>query len=93
MNKKRKKRKKEEEEEEEEEEEDEEEEVEQEEEEEEEEELEVFEHIIKGKTYFITSEKDGEIYDCDENGDIGDEVGKFTGNIKDKKVKYKFYKK
>ena len=45
------------------------------EEEEEEEEAEVYETVIKGKTYYIQNEKDGPIYEADENGEISLEVG------------------
>ena len=68
-------------EEEEEEEEEEEQEEEQEEEEEDEETEEVFEVIIKGKTYYTTDEKNGAIYAVDSSGDIGDEVGRFTAGV------------
>ena len=44
-------------------------------EEEEEEELEVDEITINGKEYFTTDEKNGILYEMDEDGDIGDEVG------------------
>jgi hypothetical protein len=44
-------------------------------EEEEEEEAEVYEVVIKGKTYYVQNEKDGPIYEADENGDISLEVG------------------
>jgi cobalamin biosynthesis protein CobT len=44
-------------------------------EEEEEEEAEVYETVIKGKTYYIQNEKDGPIYEADENGEISLEVG------------------
>ena len=47
-------------------------------EEEEEEEDEVIEVTIKGKTYYTTDEKNGIIYDLDENGDISVEVGKYS---------------
>ena len=43
--------------------------------EEEEEEAEVYEVVIKGKTYYVQNEKDGPIYEADENGDISLEVG------------------
>lgn len=42
---------------------------------EEEEEAEVYETVIKGKTYYIQNEKDGPIYEADENGEISLEVG------------------
>jgi hypothetical protein len=42
---------------------------------------EAFEHIINGKTYYITNEIDGAIYDIDESGDINNEVGKFINGI------------
>ena len=45
---------------------------------EEEEEDEVIEVTIKGKTYYTTDEKNGIIYDLDENGDISVEVGKYS---------------
>jgi hypothetical protein len=51
------------------------EEEEEEEEEAEEEESEVYEIVIKGKTYYIQNEKDGPIYEADENGEISLEVG------------------
>jgi len=41
----------------------------------EEEEAEVYETVIKGKTYYIQNEKDGPIYEADENGEISLEVG------------------
>ena len=44
----------------------------------EEEEDEVIEVTIKGKTYYTTDEKNGIIYDLDENGDISVEVGKYS---------------
>jgi hypothetical protein len=44
----------------------------------EEEEEEVYEIVIKGKTYYVTNEKDGSIYDLDENGDISIEIGIFV---------------
>ena len=47
-------------------------------EEEEEEDDEVIEVTIKGKTYYTTDEKNGIIYDLDENGDISVEVGKYS---------------
>jgi len=53
----------------------------QEEEEAEEEEEEVYEITIKGKSYYTTNEKNGTIYDIDENGDISEEVGKFENGV------------
>ena len=44
---------------------------------EEEEELEVDEVKINGKLFFTTNEKNGVIFDMDEDGDIGDEIGYF----------------
>jgi|LauGreDrversion2_3_1035106.scaffolds.fasta_scaffold05639_2 hypothetical protein len=49
--------------------------------EEEVEEEEVFEIKIKGKTYYTNNETIGSIYAEDENGDIGEEVGKFKNGI------------
>ena len=46
-------------------------------EEEEEMDEEVFEVTIRGKTYFTADAKNGEIYDTDLNGDVGDQVGMF----------------
>ena len=40
-----------------------------------EEELEVDEVEINGKLYFATDDKNGVLYDVDEDGDIGDEIG------------------
>jgi hypothetical protein len=51
------------------------------EEEQEEETEEVFEVIIKGKTYYTTDEKNGVIYAVESSGDIGDEVGRFTAGV------------
>ena len=51
------------------------------EEEEEEEEVEVFEHIIDGKTYYVTSLTNGEIFDVDD-----DEFENPVGTIKNGKV-------
>jgi len=45
------------------------------------EEEEVFEIKIKGKTYYTNNETIGSIYAEDENGDIGEEVGKFKNGI------------
>jgi hypothetical protein len=36
---------------------------------------EVYEVIIKGKTYYTSNEKSGIIYGVDENGDVSLEVG------------------
>jgi hypothetical protein len=47
----------------------------------EDEEEEVFEIEIDGKNYFTTNEKSGVIYISDENGDPGDEVGKFVNGV------------
>tara|TARA_B100000035_G_scaffold313678_1_gene327949 strand:- start:4616 stop:5371 length:756 start_codon:yes stop_codon:yes gene_type:complete len=71
------------EEEEEEEVEEEEEEVEEEEEEEveEEEEEEVYETTINGINYYVTDEKNGTIYEIDENDDVGEEVGKYNNGV------------
>jgi hypothetical protein len=44
----------------------------------EEEDSEVFEHIIKGVTYYITNELNGTIYNTDDSGEIGDEIGKMV---------------
>ena len=55
--------------------------------EEEEAEEEVFEIEIKGKSYYTTNEKNGSIYNVDENEEIGDEIGKFENG------KPMFYKK
>jgi len=49
-----------------------------EEEEAEEEEEEVYEVVIKGKTYYTTNEKNGVIYGVDKNGDVSDEVGVYV---------------
>ena len=38
---------------------------------------EVFEVKIRGKTYFTADAQNGEIYAVAEDGDIGDEVGRF----------------
>uniref|UniRef100_A0A6C0HZ98 Uncharacterized protein n=1 Tax=viral metagenome TaxID=1070528 RepID=A0A6C0HZ98_9ZZZZ len=58
-------------------EEEEQEEVVEEEDEEGEEEGEVYEVIIKGKTYYVTNEIDSIIYNVDDNGDISIEVGQY----------------
>jgi hypothetical protein len=42
-----------------------------------EEESEVFEIVIKGKTYYTNDDKNGTIYACDSNCDVGDEIGQF----------------
>jgi len=42
---------------------------------------EVFEISIKNKTYFTTNETSGVIYESDENGDPGDEIGVFKNGI------------
>jgi hypothetical protein len=44
----------------------------------EEEEVEVVEVEIKGKMYFTTNETSGIIYECLDDGDIGDEIGMFV---------------
>ena len=43
-----------------------------------EEEEEVYEMKIKGKSYYVSNEKNGKIYGIDENGDVADEVGKMV---------------
>ena len=48
---------------------------------EEEEDEEVFEIDINGKTYFTTNASSGDIYEMDNAGDPGDEVGKFVKGI------------
>ena len=45
---------------------------------EEEMEEEVFEVTIRGKTYFTADAQNGEIYEATDDGDVGDEVGKFV---------------
>ena len=50
-------------------------------EEEEVEEDEVYEIKIKGKSYYTTNEKSGTIYELDENGDVGDEIGRFVNSV------------
>ena len=47
----------------------------------EEEEEEVKEVIINKKTYYTDDEKNGTIYDVDENGDVSLEVGKFVKGV------------
>jgi hypothetical protein len=42
---------------------------------------EVFEIDIFGKTYYTNNATNGDIYSVDENGDPGDEVGKFVNGI------------
>ena len=44
---------------------------------EEEEESEVYEISIKGITYYTTDELNGIIYEVDDNGDVGNEIGSF----------------
>jgi cobalamin biosynthesis protein CobT len=44
----------------------------------EEEEAEVYEVNINGKTYYTSNEKNGIIYDVDEDGDVSLEVGKYV---------------
>jgi cobalamin biosynthesis protein CobT len=51
------------------------------EEEEEEEEAEVYEITIKGKKYFTTDEQNGDIYEMDKDGDVGEQVGSFVNGI------------
>jgi len=53
----------------------------QEEEEEEEEEEEVFEVTINGKTYYTNDEGNGAIYEIDDEGDVGDEIGSFSNFV------------
>ena len=65
----------------EEEEQEEEEEEEEQEEEEEEEEEEVYETSINGVSYYVTDEKNGSIYEIDEDEEVGDEVGKYENGV------------
>jgi len=37
--------------------------------------------IINKKTYYTDDEKNGTIYDVDENGDVSLEVGKFVKGV------------
>ena len=37
--------------------------------------LEVFELEIKGATYYVTDDNDSPVYECLEDGDVGDEIG------------------
>ena len=71
----------EEEEEEEEEEKEEQEEKEEEEEEEQEEEEEVYETSINGVSYYVTDEKNGTIYEIDEDEEVGNELGKYENGV------------
>ena len=48
---------------------------------EEEEEEEVSEVTINGKTYYTNNEINGTIYAVDEDGEIGDEAGKFVKGV------------
>ena len=45
------------------------------------EEEEVSEVVINGRTYYTTNEKNGIIYDVDENGDISLEVGHYVNGV------------
>ena len=54
---------------------------EEEEQEEEQEEAEVYEITIKGKKYFTTDEQNGDIYEMDKDGDVGEQVGSFVNGI------------
>jgi cobalamin biosynthesis protein CobT len=47
----------------------------------EEEEAEVYEITIKGKKYFTTDEQNGDIYEMDKDGDVGEQVGSFVNGI------------
>lgn len=50
-------------------------------EEEEEEEEEVYETSINGVSYYVTDEKNGSIYEIDEDEEVGDEVGKYENGV------------
>ena len=44
------------------------------------EEEEVFETTINNKDYYTTDEKNGSIFKIMDDGDIGDEIGKFNNS-------------
>jgi hypothetical protein len=42
---------------------------------------EVYETKIKGKSYYVTNEKNGTIYAIDKNGDVSNKVGQYQNGV------------